>query len=89
MAITLGEVKELLEQISPLENSLQKYHKTFFLDHVQEQYRFPPQFNSVLIRLILSRLGLGQQPNRLELQELWQWVPTGYKLVPIFAKCQS
>lgn len=82
----LGEVKELLEQISALERSLQKYHKTFFLDHAQEQYRFPPQFNSVLIRLILSRLGLGQQPNQLELQELWQWVPSGYQLVPIFAE---
>jgi hypothetical protein len=81
----LGEVKELLERISALEKSLQKYHKTFFLDHAQEQYRFPPHFNSVLIRFILARLGLGLQPDRVELQELWQWVPTGYQLVPIFA----
>ena len=81
----LGEVKVLLEQISALEKSLHKYHKTFFLDHAQEQYRFPQHFNSVLIRLILARLGLGQQPARVELQELWQWVPTGYQLVPIFA----
>ena len=81
----LGEVPELLERISTLEKSLQKYHQTFFLDHAQEQYRFPQHFNSVLIRLILSRLGLGQQPGRSELQELWQWVPTGSKLVPIFA----
>jgi hypothetical protein len=81
----LGEVQKLLERISALEKSLQQYHKTFFLDHAQEQYRFPPHFNSVLIRLILSRLGLGLQPDRMELQELWQWVPTGYELVPIFA----
>jgi hypothetical protein len=37
-----------------------------------------------LIRLILARLGLGQHPDRLELQQLWQWVPTGYQLVPIY-----
>jgi hypothetical protein len=81
----LGEVKGLLEQISALEQSLHKYHQTFFLDHAQEQYRFPPHFNSVLIRSILARLGLGQQPDRSELQLLWQWVPRGYQLVPIFA----
>jgi hypothetical protein len=82
----LGEVKGLLERISTLEKSLQKYHKTFFLDHAQEQYRFPPHFNSVLIRLILARLGMGLPPDRVELQELWQWVPNGYQLVPIFAE---
>ena len=81
----LGEIEKLLGQISALEKSLQKYHKTFFLDHAQEQYRFPTHFNSLLIRLILARLGLGLQPERLELQELWQWVPTGDRLVPIFA----
>jgi hypothetical protein len=81
-----GEVRELLKQISALEKSLQQYHKTFFLDHAQEQYRFPPHFNSVLIRLILARLGLGISPDSRELQELWQWVPTGQQLVPIFAK---
>jgi hypothetical protein len=78
-----GEVQELLENISALEKSLQKYHNTFFLDHIQEQYRFPPQFNSVLIEFILARLGLGQSPDRSTLQELWQWVPKGSKLVPI------
>jgi hypothetical protein len=81
----LGDVQGLLEQISTLEKSLHKYCKTFFLDHAQEQHRFPPQFNSVLIRLIMARLGLGSPPDRVELQELWQWVPTGYQLVPIFA----
>jgi hypothetical protein len=80
----LGEIEGLLKQISALEQSLHKYHQTFFLDHAQEQYRFPPQFNSVLIRSILARLRLGQPPDRLELQQLWQWIPTGYRLVPIF-----
>jgi hypothetical protein len=80
----LGEVQALLGEISALEKSLQQYHKTFFLDHAQEQYRFPPYFNSVLIRLILARLGLGMSPSSRELQELWQWVPTGHQLVPIF-----
>lgn len=79
----LGEVNELLEQISILEKSLQKYHQTFFLDHAQEQYRFPKYFNSVLIRLILARLGLGQHPDRSELQQLWQWIPPGYHLIQI------
>ncbi|WP_310426977.1 hypothetical protein [Chamaesiphon sp. VAR_48_metabat_135_sub] len=82
----LSEVKGLLVRISALEQSLHKYHKTFFLDHAQEQYRFPPHFNSVLIRFILARLGLGIQPRQVELQELWQWVPIGYQLVPIFAE---
>jgi hypothetical protein len=80
----LGEVQNLLEQISSLEQSLGKYYQTFFLDHAQEQYRFPYHFNSVLIRLILARLGLGKQPKSIELQELWQWTPTGSQLVPIF-----
>jgi hypothetical protein len=79
----LGEVKGLLARIAALEQSLHEYYNTFFLDHAQEQYRFPPHFNSVLIRSILARLGLEQQPPQLELQELWQWVPTGYQLVPI------
>jgi hypothetical protein len=74
----LGEVQKLLEQISALEKSLQKYHKTFFLDHAQEQHRFPAHFNSVLMRLILARLGLGIFPAAGELQELWQWIPIGY-----------
>jgi rubrerythrin len=81
----LGEVAVLLSQISALEKGLKKYHKTFFLDHAQEQYRFPPQFNAVLIRLILARLGLGERPEAWELHELWQWVPEGYRLVPILA----
>lgn len=80
----LGEVKTFLEQISQLEGSLKTYYKTFFLDHAQEQYRFPRHFNQVIIRVILARLGLGQQPASKELKELWQWVPEGCSLVPIF-----
>jgi hypothetical protein len=71
----LDEVRGLLEQISALEKRLHKYHHTFFLDHAQERYRFPQQFNSVIIRFILARLGLGIAPARSELQVLWQWVP--------------
>jgi hypothetical protein len=79
----LPEIPDFLAKIATLENNLQKYHKTFFLDHAQEQYRFPLHFNSVIIQLILARLGLGKQPTQTELQELWQWVPTGYHFVPI------
>jgi hypothetical protein len=79
----LREVQPLLEQIAALEKRLQKYHKTFFLDHAQEQHRFPQNFNSVIIRSILWRLGLGERPARSELQALWQWVPARYALVPV------
>jgi hypothetical protein len=79
----LGEVEDLLGRISRLEKSLTTYYHTFFLDHAQEQYRFPAHFNDVLIRAILARLGLGKQPDKWELQQLWQWLPEGYKIVPI------
>lgn len=82
----LTEVQPLLENISQLEKTLKKYHKTFFLDHAQEQYRFPAHFNQVIIRLILARLGLGDRPPQKELKELWQWTPQGHKLVPIYAE---
>jgi hypothetical protein len=75
----LGEVRGLLDQISALEKRLHQYHHTFFLDHAQERYRFPPQFNAVIIRFILARLGLGIAPDRSELQLLWQRVPTDSK----------
>jgi rubrerythrin len=79
----LDQVAPLLQQISDLENSLGTYYKTFFLDHAQEQFRFPPQFNAVIIRVILARLGLGPKPEADELKALWQWVPTGHDRVPI------
>ncbi len=79
------EVPNLLMQIGCLETHLKKYHKTFFLDHAQEQYRFPPCFNAVLTRLILARLGLGERPDRSELLNLWRWVPDDCRIMPIFA----
>lgn len=82
----LSEVPDFLAKIATLEKNLQKYHKTFFLDHAQEKYRFPSHFNSVIMRLILARLGLAKQPSQKELQELWQWVPSGYRLVPILSE---
>jgi rubrerythrin len=85
----LVEVKELLQNISQLESSLKRYHKTFFLDHAQEQYRFPKDFNSIIIQVILARLGLAAKPNSQDLQKLWQWVPSGYVLVPILSDSNS
>jgi hypothetical protein len=71
----LDQVEPLLRQISTLEHNLGTYYKSFFLDHAQEQFRFPPQFNDVIIQVILARLGLAAYPDRQELQQLWQWQP--------------
>ncbi|MGI0492795.1 hypothetical protein ACN4EG_13510 [Alkalinema pantanalense CENA528] len=79
----LDQVEPLLDEIAALELRLGRYYKTFFLDHAQEQFRFPPQFSRVIIRLILARLGLGTRPEPMELKALWQWVPEGCRLVPI------
>lgn len=79
----LDEVAPFLAQISELEDRLGTYYKTFFLDHAQEQFRFPPQFNTVIIRVILARLGLEERPLESELKQLWQWVPQGCDRVPI------
>lgn len=80
----LGEVQYFLEKISKLESSLKKYHKTFFLDHAQEKFRFPTCFNSVIIRFILAHLRLGEKPQQKELLKLWQWTPEGYNFVPVY-----
>ena len=79
----LSEIPALLAQISRLEKSLTTYHKTFFLDHAQEKHRFPPHFNQIIIQVILGRLGLGAKPNQKMVRSLWQWVPKGYRLVPV------
>ena len=67
------EIPALLTQIAALEASLDTYYKTFFLDHAQEKYRFPPQFNDAVICLIKARLGIGIKPKQSEVRELWQW----------------
>lgn len=77
----LDEVQPLLESISKLEKTLKKYHQAFFLDHAQEQHRFPPHFNQVVIQVILARLGVGDRPNPKALKDLWQWTPQGHTLV--------
>ncbi len=71
----LDQVEPLLQEISNLENSLGKYYKSFFLDHAQEQFRFPPNFNAVIIQVVLARLGLALYPDSRALKQLWQWVP--------------
>jgi hypothetical protein len=58
----LGEVPDLLHHISRLEKALGRYCKTFFLDHAQEQERFPPDFNEVIIAMILAHFNLGPYP---------------------------
>lgn len=78
-----AEIEQLLFQISKLEKSLKRYYNTFFLDHAQEQFRFPQYFNTMIIQVILAKLGLGDRPSSSDLRSLWQWVPEGYDLVPI------
>jgi rubrerythrin len=68
----LKEVPDLLVDIARLETRLGKYYKTFFLDHAQEQFRFPNKFNSLIIQVVLAKLGLGQPPPAEQLRELWQ-----------------
>ena len=80
----LGEVKDFLEQVSKLEKSLKTYHKSFFLDHAQEQCRFPQNFNQMIIQVILARLGLAKKPTSEELKPLWQWTPQGHSFVPVY-----
>ncbi len=73
----LDQVAPLLQEISNLEDRLGKYYKSFFLDHAQEQFRFPRNFNAVIIQVVLARLGLAGYPDARVLKELWQWVPAG------------
>lgn len=69
------QVESLLYQISDLEHCLGTYYQSFFLDHAQEQFRFPEQFNSLMIQQVLARLGLGKQPSASALKEMWRWTP--------------
>lgn len=79
----LPEVKGLLREIVALEKTLDKYHKSFFLDHAQEQHRFPPNFNQLITQVVLARLGLDSFPPHQELKQLWQWTPEGLEFTPI------
>ncbi|MEB3292031.1 MAG: hypothetical protein VKJ24_02610 [Synechococcales bacterium] len=79
----LSQVEPLLHTIATLETHLGKYYKTFLLDHAQEQFRFPPQFNRVIIQVVLARLGLAQHPSQTTLRQLWQWTPPGHTWTPI------
>jgi len=79
----LSEVPKLLQKIVTLEASLDKYHKAFFLDHAQEKHRFPPNFNQIIIQVILARLGIGRSPKQSVLRQLWQWTPPGQSYTPV------
>ena len=70
----LDEIEALLQDISNLEHSLGTYYKTFFLDHAQEQFRFPPHFNTVIIQVVLARLGRASYPDASLLKSLWQGI---------------
>ncbi len=72
----LDQVAPLLQDISNLEDRLGKYYKSFFLDHAQEQFRFPRNFNAVIIQVVLARLGLAPYPDSRAIKKLWQWIPT-------------
>jgi hypothetical protein len=76
-----AEIPNLLQSIAQLENNLGRYCKTFFLDHAQEQFRFPPQFNEVIIQIILAQFNLGNYPKNANC--LWSWKPEGWKFVPM------
>lgn len=75
----VGEIPNLLQQLAELETRLNRYCKTFFLDHAQEQLRFPKNFNQVIIQMILARLGLAEFPPNAN--QLWSWKPEGASFV--------
>ena len=79
----LPELESTLNMISRLEKSLDKYAKTFLLDHSQEQYRFPKDFNKVIIKFIMCKLGMGAHPGQAALTRLWTWKPDNMEFTPI------
>ena len=79
----LPEVSELLKEMVILEKTLDTYHQSFFLDHAQEQHRFPSNFNQLITQVVLARLGLDSFPLQKELKQLWQWTPEGRDFTPI------
>jgi hypothetical protein len=79
----LSEASRFLLQVADLENRLGTYYQSFFLDHAQEQNRFPDNFNQLVIQVVLARLGLEKFPQRKELNQLWQWTPPGFSITPV------
>jgi hypothetical protein len=77
----LEEMSGLLQQIAQLEKALGRYCQTFFLDHAQESFRFPENFNGIIIEMILAQFGLAPFP--AQIQHLWQWKPQGWDFVPL------
>lgn len=59
------------------------YHGTFFLDHAQEQARFPSDFNATTMQVIQARLGITAMPSQEKVKRLWQWKPEGRQFVPV------
>jgi len=76
----LWEIPDLLKQLVQLEKQLGRYCKTFFLDHAQEQLRFPTNFNAVISQIILAQFGLAKYPEQI--QNLWQWKLARWDFVP-------
>ena len=74
------EIPIILEMVSSLERSLGRYCKTFFLDHAQEQDRFPCNFNDLIIEIILAHFNLGPYPKNADL--LWQSRVTNKDFTP-------
>jgi hypothetical protein len=78
----LSEIKSFLLEVVDLENRLGKYYQSFLLDHAQEQQRFPPNFNQLIVQVVLARLGLAELPQQRQLNQLWQWTPSGFSITP-------
>ncbi len=82
----LKDVQATLAQFDAREKQLARtgsYHGTFFLDHAQEQTRFPKDFNAITMQVIEARLGIAALPCQGKLKRLWQWKPVGCSFVPV------
>ncbi len=82
----LKDVSATLAKFDVREKQLARtgsYHGTFFLDHAQEQARFPTDFNAVTMQVIQARLGIAAMPSQEKVKRLWQWKPKGCQFVPV------
>jgi len=82
----LKDVSATLARFDQREKQLARtgsYHGTFFLDHAQEQARFPKDFNAITMQVIEARLGIAALPSQDRLKRLWQWKPAGCEFVPV------